>query len=157
MSNPSRRNHNNNGNQQQGEHKIPINEEVLAKILDVEKSKIEMRISERALREKHIDNQAAIAKQQLTLQADYLKNKPKQDRLSIITIGSISVVILIIVLGFLLALIYWHETEFAKYLLVTVSHIIVGVISYVAGSRNKKTSSPQNIQDDGVEDAQIVP
>lgn len=155
MSNP-RRNNPNNGNQQPDANKIPINEEVLSKILDVEKSKIEMRISERALREKHIDNQAAIAKQQLTLQADLLKNKPKQDRLSLITIGVVCVVILIIVLSFLLALIYWKETEFAKYLLVTVSHIIVGVLAYLAGNKNKKSTTTQTIQDDGIEDAQIV-
>lgn len=149
-----RRSQSGNNTQPQEEHKIPVNEETLSKILEVEKSKIELRMSERAFREKHVDNQAALAREQLRAQADYLKRKPRQDRYFMITVGSIVAVILLIVLSFLLILIFWHETEFAKYLLVTVSHIIVGVLSFVAGKGRKQSLPPS--MDDNIEDAQIT-
>lgn len=126
---------------------------MVQQILDIEKQKLELRLSERGLNEKQIDNHAKLAERQLELQAQYLKGKPKQDRYTLLTAGGIAITFFIIALSFLIILLYMGKEEFAKYMLITLSHIIVGVASYAAGRKKKDDGTA--IESD-IDDAEII-
>ncbi|RYD57023.1 MAG: hypothetical protein EOP56_09455 [Sphingobacteriales bacterium] len=129
---------------QQQQSKVVNDPELVHKIFDVEHKRLDVKLAEQVSNEKQIESHERIAIKQLELQADYLKGKPKQDRYGYIVIGSFVVGILVICLAFLIILLYLGKEEFAKYLLLALSHGAIGSGAYYAG---KKKNKPAEIQE----------
>jgi hypothetical protein len=128
----------------------PISEATVNKIIEMEGQRIQLAIQKTASRDKEIDANTKIAERSIDAQAEYLKSKPKQDRLTYLTIGGIIAFFFVASLVFLCYLLNTGNKDLAKYILLGLSHFATGALGYYAkGKRNGNadTGSTDNIQD----------
>lgn len=102
------------------------------------------------LRIRNIDHQADYAKKFLEYQTQVITSQPGEHRKTVTRYGYITVMILLVFLGFITTCLYIGKEEFIRYFLQMVSYIIVSVFSFYFG---RKTSVRK---DNGVKEAQVV-
>jgi len=127
--------------------------ELIRQILEVEGKKIARDLQRFELDKKSIDSQGRLAELQIHAQAEYLKNRPHQNRKTLVTIGAIILTFLLVALGFITILFYMHKDAFANNILNALKYIIVGGGSYYAGTKRRKGDS---LTADDAQDAEVV-
>lgn len=118
--------------------KLNINDPALVQqIIELESRKLANQVQQYALREKELEHNARIAEKSLDYQAQYLQGKPVQDRWTIALIAGSAILLLGLFFFFIVYLVDHGHDDFAKGVLLLLSHTLVGLGAYKAG--NKKT------------------
>ncbi len=106
-----------------------------------------------ALQEKHLDSQAKLAEKSLILEHENLKSSHGEIRKTMLTVGGIVVFLILIILGFLGLMVYTNHQDFANNFLHGLSYVVVGILSFLAGKKNKQSNSESTSEH---QDAQII-
>jgi len=145
----------NRPNNQRPNDPVRINDpELINKIIDIESRKIQLQIENKSLHAKEIEHNAKIAEQSLAFQAEYLKNKPKQNRYTLITYATILLVLLALCMGFIMYLLHENKEDFANKLILFITHIFTLLFGYLAGKNKKKDTFPT--ADQSIQEAEIM-
>jgi len=81
----------------------------------------------------------------LEYQNDYLKQRPAENRRSITRIFYIVLVLTSVFLFFLIALICMDERQFAEKFLSGISYIVVSILSFLAGRKNRNQKDGKGV------------
>lgn len=133
-------------------NKNKLDVSMVQEFLEVQKEKISVEKYELELKKQHIKEQAALARQSLTIQEKLLEKAPKEKRKDRNQILIFSTIIILIILGFSAFCLVYEFEEFLTYLIGTLSHLGVLFLGYYFGIQNKK-SKDENSE---IQDAEII-
>jgi len=125
--------------------------EVLKSFVEVQKKKIENEGRELSIREKEIASNERLALKSMELQADLLKERPKEMRKSITMLAYIVMGSVAFILLFLGWLVYRDNKDFAVEVIDKGSYLIVAILSYIVGKKNGKSPQDKTNDDSDIE------
>jgi hypothetical protein len=107
--------------------KVPrrLPENVIDRLVKTQYQKALNEAEQIKLRIRNIDHQADYAKKFLEYQTQIINNQPGEHRKTVTRYGYITVMILLVFLGFITTCLYIGKEEFIRYFLQIVSYIIV--------------------------------
>ena len=125
--------------------------EVLKSFVEVQKKKIQNEGRELSIREKEIASNERLALKSMELQADLLKERPKEMRKSITMLAYIVMGSVAFILLFLGWLVYRDNKDFAVEVIDKGSYLIVAILSYIVGKKNGKSPQDKTNDDSDIE------
>jgi len=130
MANPPNR-------QNQGSNNLPINEKVLAQMLEVQLLKAKNESRELEIRSKEIDHQAQYANNSLKHQAEFLKNRPNENRKTMTRFAYIVFAFVVLFVIMVSICLYLNKEAFLITLLKGFGYVITTLGGYWAGKKSK--------------------
>ena len=132
----------------QAQEKPRIDPALMEQWLKNQGAEIQNQAREFDLREKEIDANTALAKQQMALHAEIIKIRPEQQNKQFQSLSIVVIAIILILSTFLGWCLHTGNQEFANNLLKVVVVIVLNAFSYWAGKKskgsNKEEKSVQN-------------
>lgn len=128
--------------------------EIVKQFLETQQQKLVVDAKNLALKEKDLEYQSQFAENLLEKQHDLLKGKPKQDRLTIITWGSVIFLILIAFAAFVLILLNMGKDSLVNLILLWIGRIVALIVTFVLGrmsanrSRREAEENPVEVLED---------
>ncbi|OQP68096.1 hypothetical protein [Niastella populi] len=131
---------------------IDLTPEILKDFIEVQKQKTINETKELHLREKELELSARETEKAMDHQAQYLANRPAENRKTLTRIGWVVGLLLIAILGFLTTWICLGKEQFAYKFLQGSGYLITTILGYWLGSKNKK----EDKEDPNISDAEVV-
>jgi hypothetical protein len=141
---------------QQSSGQVPVDAETLKALLQQQSQQLALEVRRISLDEKQLDAHTKLAEKSMAINADLLKNAPREHRRTTVTYGVIVLSFILIVVGFMVFCLVSDKQDFVKEILGYLKNLTALVVTFIAGRYSHKSKKASDDARGAVQDVDVV-